>query len=74
MTRAMARSCSQLASTSNHNRSHGAVPTITWAVLNLGHDVHALQDLSKDHVGTIQPWAWHSGDKELAAKGRGSNN
>lgn len=37
------------------------------ALLESLDDVHALDDLAKDAVLAIEPWAWDSGDEELAA-------
>jgi hypothetical protein len=38
-------------------------------VLNLVHDVHAVNDLTKHDVFVVEKWGWHSGDEELAAVG-----
>lgn len=42
-------------------------------ISHLPNDVHALDDLSKDHVLTVQPIGLDAGDEELRAIGVGSS-
>lgn len=51
----------------NSNILHGPIHSVGPRILNLAHDVHAVDDFAEDDVFAIQVWGLRRRDKELAA-------